>query len=242
MRPVLLAFLVLLAATHAQAGSIKVLATGSVTPAAKALAAQFTRETGTQIVFAGGRPDKIAADLKAGGAGDVVLMPSASIAALPRLDSASVTKLARIAIGLAVPPGAALPDISSVEKFRAALQAAPRGVSYSDPALGSSAGPVIDRMLKGPAFAGVKLKPVKDVAIAGLASGEADIALQMITELAAAKTVQLAGPVPDGLGAAVEFSGAVLNGAPPEAMAFLSYIARPEAAAAWKAAGTIPAH
>lgn len=241
MRPALLAFLALFAASHAQGASITVLATGSVTPAAKALAAQFTKETGTEVVFGGGRPDKIAADLKAGGAGDVVLVPSANIAAMPKLETASVTKLARIAIGVAVPLGAPLPDISTVEKFRAALKAAPRGVSYSDPAIGSSAGPVIDRLLKGPDFAGVKLHPVKDVAIAGLASGDADIALQMITELAAAKTVQLVGPVPEGLGAAVEFSGGTLTGAPPEAAAFVRYLARPESAKAWTDAGATPA-
>lgn len=240
MRPALLAFLALFAASAAQAAGITVLSTGSITPAAKALAAQFTRETGTNVVFGGGRPDKIAADLKMGGAGDVVLVPSANIAAMPRLEAASVTKLARIAIGVAVPLGAPLPDISTPEKFRAALKAAPRGVSYSDPAIGSSAGPVIDRMLKGPDFAGVTRKPVKDVAIAALASGDADIALQMITELAAAKAVQLVGPVPDGLDAVVEFSGGTLAGAPPEAAAFLRYLARPQAAAAWIAAGATP--
>jgi molybdate transport system substrate-binding protein len=240
MRPALFAFLALFTASTAEAAPITVLATGSVTPAVKALAAQFTKETGTEIVLGGGRPDKIVADLKAGARGDVVLVPSASIAAIPNLQTPSVTKIARIAIGVAVPLGAPLPDISTPEKFRTALKAAAKGVSYSDPAIGSSAGPVIDRLLKGPDFAGVKRKPVKDLAIAGLASGEADIALQMITELSAAKTVQLVGPVPDGLDGAVEFSGGILAGAPPEASAFLHYLARPAAAAVWKDAGATP--
>ena len=47
-----------------------------------------------------------------------------------------------------------MPDVSTPEKFRAALLAA-RGVAYADPRAGTSAGPVIDRMLSGADFKGV---------------------------------------------------------------------------------------
>jgi ABC-type glycerol-3-phosphate transport system substrate-binding protein len=42
------------------------------------------------------------------------------------------------------------------------------------------------------------------------------------------------------VGAAVEFSGGVLAGAPHEATAFVRYLARPQAAKAWMDAGAIP--
>jgi molybdate transport system substrate-binding protein len=240
MRFAALALVALLATPAAGATTITVLTTGSLTPAGKTLAAEFTQQTGTQVMFGGGRPNTIIADLKAGAAGDVVLLPSANFATpIPRIDPASVRPVARIAIGVAVPQGAPLPDISTPEKFREALKAA-KGVAYSDPAIGSSAGPVIAHILDGAAYAGVKRKPVRDVAISALASGEADIALQMITELRTAKTVQLVGPVPEGVGAAVEFSAATVRGAPPEAAAFVRYMARPAAAAAWKKAGVMP--
>jgi len=56
---------------------------------------------------------------------------------------------------------------------------------------------LIDRMLALPEFSGVKRVPVKGLAVTGLASGQASIALQLLPELAANKDVALAGPVPD---------------------------------------------
>jgi molybdate transport system substrate-binding protein len=230
--------LTLLTAVVAQAANITVLATGSATPAAKALAERFTQETGTTVTFGGLRPADVVASIKAGGAADVLVMPGRTFASISAfLVPGSVVPVARIAIGVAVPPGAPVPDISTPEKFRAVLLAAPKGVAYSDPAIGSSAGPVIEAILKEPAYAGVKLKPVKALAVTALASGEADIALQMITELKTTKDIQLVGPIPDGVGAFVDVSVGITKTAPPEAQAYVRYIVRPEAASAWEAAG-----
>ena len=116
---------------------------------------------------------------------------------------------------------------------------AAKGVAYADPAAGTSAGKVIDRMLSGPDFKGVKRVPVQGLAVTALASGQADIALQMVPELMTNKDVVLAGPVPDVYGAAVDFAGgiAAASNAAENAQAFLSFITAPAAVPVWKAQG-----
>lgn len=129
---------------------------------------------------------------------------------------------------MGVKAGARAPDVSTPEKFRSALLAA-KGVAYADPSAGTSAGKVIDRMLSGPDFAGVKRVPVQGLAVTALVSGQADIALQMLPELMTNKDVALAGPVPELYGAAVDFSAGIA-GVSNDAMnagAFISFITAP---------------
>ena len=131
-----------------------------------------------------------------------------------------------------------MPDVSTPEKFRAALLAA-RGGAYADPRAGTSGGPVIDRMLSGADFKGVKRVPVQALAVTALTSWSADIALQVVPELMASKDVVLAGPVPDVYGASVDFTGgiAAASNASENAEAFLSFITAPAAVPVWKAHG-----
>ncbi len=218
------------------AAPLMVLTPASAAPGAAALATQFTQKTGIPVTVAGGSRDKIFAALKAGGPADVVLLPTTDIVALPTVTG--MTPLGHIAVGVGVKTGTAVPDVSTPEKFRAALLAA-RGVAFADPRAGTSAGVVIDRMLSDPGFKGVKRVPIQGLAVTGLASGQADIALQMVPELMANKDVALAGPVPELYGASVDFAGgiATASNASENAQAFLSFITAPAAVPVWKAHG-----
>jgi molybdate transport system substrate-binding protein len=236
-RPFSLALLALAWLTlPAGAATLVVLAPASAAPGLRALAAQYTTSTGIAVTVGGGARDKILASLKDGSPADVVVLPSADIAELPTVNG--MTPLGRILIGVAVKAGAPVPDVSSPEKFRKALLAA-KGVAYADPAAGTSAGPVIARMLSAPEFAAIKRVPVKGLAVAALASGQASIALQMLPELAANKDVALAGPVPDMYGASVDFSAGIAAASidAVKAEAFITYLTDPKAAALWKANG-----
>jgi molybdate transport system substrate-binding protein len=219
-----------------KAPPLTVLTPASAAPGAAALATQFTRQTGIPVTVAGGSRDRIFAALKAGGPADVVILPTADFITLPNVTG--MTPLGHIAVGVGVKAGASVPDVSTPEKFRAALLAA-RGVAYADPRAGTSAGPVIDRMLSGPEFKGVKRVPVQGLAVTALVSGQADIALQMMPELMANKDVALAGPVPEIYGASVDFAGgiAAASNASENAQAFLSFITAPAAVPVWKAQG-----
>jgi molybdate transport system substrate-binding protein len=236
-RSSLLVALALLAAP-AEAATLTVLAPASAAAGLQSLAAQYTASTGIQVTVGGGSRAKVVDALKTGPA-DVVVLPTADTADLPNVTG--VTPLGRITVGVAVKAGAKVPDISTPEKFRAVLLAA-KGVAYADPAAGTSAGKVIDTMLSAPEFKGIRRVPVQGLAVTALASGKADIALQMLPELAADKDVALAGPVPSAYAAGVDFSAgiaSVTNDA-EAAEAFVVYLADPKNAALWQKNGLEP--
>jgi len=225
--------LLLSAVSPAAAAGLTILSPASAAPGASQLAAQFTAKTGIAVAVGGGGREKIFAILKDGGAADVVLLPSADFANLPQISG--VVPLGRIVVGMAVKAGSQAPDISTPEKFRAALLAA-KGVSYADPAAGTSAGKVIDRMLSAPEFARVKRVPIQGLAVGGLTSGKADIALQMLPELTANKDVTVAGPVPAVYGAGVDFSAGLVTDT-EQAKSLIAFLTSSGTAALWRANG-----
>ena len=192
-------------AAPAQAAPLTALAPASAQAGLAPLAAQYTASTGAAVIVGGGSRANVVAALKSGPA-DVVVLPTNDMADLPNVTG--MTSLGRIAVGVAVQAGAKVPDISTPEKFRAALLAA-KGVAYADPSAGTSAGKVIDQLLSDPQFKAVKRVPVQGLAVTALANGTASIALQMLPELAADKDVALAGPVPAPYGAEVAFSAGI---------------------------------
>ena len=225
--------LLLSAGAPAAAAGLTLLSPASAAPGAAQVAAQFTARTGIAVAVGGGGREKIFAILKDGGAADVVLLPSADFANLPQISG--VAPLGRIVVGVAVKAGSQAPDISTPEKFRAALLAA-KGVAYADPAAGTSAGKVIDRMLSAPEFAAVKRVPIQRLAVGGLTSGKADIALQMLPELTINKDVTVAGPVPAAYGAGVDFSAGLATPS-EQAKSLIAFLTSSEAAALWRANG-----
>lgn len=220
----------------AGAVTLTVLSPASAAPGLEALGAAFTAKTGIAVAVAGGGRDKVFAILKAGGPADVVVLPSNDFADTPAVTG--MTALGRIVVGVGVKAGSKAPDISTPEKFRAALLAA-KGVAYADPAAGTSAGKIIDQMLRAAEFKDVKRVPVQGLAVTALSSGQADIALQMLPELAANKDVTLAGPVPELYGAGVDFSAGIAAATADalKAKSLIDFLTDPQNAALWRAHG-----
>jgi molybdate transport system substrate-binding protein len=220
------------------AQTLTVVAPASAQAGLQALAAQYTASTGIKVTLGGGARAKVLDAIKTGPA-DVVVMPTGDMADLPNVTG--MIALGRIAVGVGVKAGTSTPDISTPEKFRAALLAA-KGVAYADPAFGTSAGKVIASLLSTPEFKNVKRVPVQGLAATALASGSASIALQMLPELATNKDVALAGPVPSAYGLGVDFSvgiATVSNNA-TEAEGFVTYLTAPQNAALWRKNGLDP--
>ena len=227
-----------LLAAPAHAAPLTVLAPASAAVGLQPLAAQYTASTGVAVTVGGGSRANVLGALKTGPA-DVVVLPTNDLSDMTNVSG--MVPIGRITVGVAVKAGEKIPDISTPEKFRAALLAA-KGVAYADPSAGTSAGQVIDQMLSAPEFKAVKRVPVQGLAVTALANGTASIALQMLPELAIDKDVALAGPVPASYGAGVDFSAgiaAVTNDA-MTAEAFISYLTDPKNAAVWRKAGLEP--
>jgi hypothetical protein len=225
-----------------QAAEIHVLAPGLIGPGLLILAQRWSKETGNTIAGGDGATvGKIEQAIAAGGAGDLVLLPPGEFTGMAdRLKPGSQKAVGQILFGLAVKSGAPHPDISTSEKFHAAL--AGKSVGYNDPANGSLAGRMVDALLKQPAYAGVKGVPTKVLSGAAVAAGSVDMAIAVEPEEVGIKGIDIVGPVPDGAGLRLDISGAVLVNAahPEEAASFLAYITRPEMKAVWLPTGISP--
>jgi len=247
MRLYLSAALLALAATTAQAADLRVLAPGFVyNSALKDLAADFTKQTGVNVIVTEVGMNVALTQMKtATPAADVVALPSDLMNTLA-LDggivTATYTPLGRDELGLAVKKGAAKPDISTVEKLAAVLKSA-QAVEVNDPKAGTMQGVIIDNILKRPEFAGVHVVPVSKGEGAGaLARGEGDMAIQLVPEILNKPPIDLVAPLPAELGGHMDAMLAVSSRSTDQknALAFIRFLTRPEAKAAWTAKGMKP--
>jgi len=247
MRLLLSATLLALTATHAHAADIRVFAPGFVyNSALKELAADFTKQTGVNVVVTEVGMNVIINRIKTDTpAADVVALPSDLMNTLA-LDggivTASYTPLGRDELGLAVKKGAPKPDISTVEKLAAVLKTA-QAVEVNDPKAGTMQGVIIDGILKRPEFAGVHVVPVSKGEGAGaLARGEGDMAIQLVPEILNKPPIELVAPLPAELGGHMDAMLAVSSRSshPKEAAEFIKFLTRPEAKTAWAAKGMKP--
>ena len=149
--------------------------------------------------------------------------------------------LADSILGVGVREGAPKPDVSTVEAFKRALVGA-RAVAYSQ--AGASgiyftglverlgiAAEVLARAVTIPmGFTGEKV-----------ASGEADIAIQQVSELMTVPGVAVAGPFPPEVQTVSTFEAAIFAGAVnvEGAAAFMALLASPEAAKAYGDGGLV---
>ena len=247
MRPLLCAVLLALTAVSAKAADIRVFAPGFVyNSALKELAADFTKQTGVNVIVTEVGMNVILNQIKtATPAADVVALPSDLMNTLA-LDggivTASYTPLGRDELGLAVKKGAPKPDISTVEKLAAALKSA-QAVEVNDPKGGTMQAVIIDGILKRPELSGVHVVPVaKGEGAAALARGEGDMAIQLVPEILNKPPIDLVAPLPAELGGHMDAMLAVSSRSIDQknALAFIKFLTRPEARAAWTAKGMKP--
>jgi molybdate transport system substrate-binding protein len=247
MRLYLSAALLALTTATAQAADIRVLAPGFVYNAAlKELAADFTKQTGVNVIVAEVGMNVALNQIRtAMPAADVVALPSDLMNTLA-LDggivTASYTPLGRDELGLAVKKGAPKPDISTVDKLAAVLKGGGT-IEVNDPKGGTMQAVIIDGILKRPEFAGVHVaSPARGEGAAALARGEGDMAIQLVPEILNKPPIDLVAPLPVELGGHMDAMLAVSSRSADQknALAFIKFLTRPEARAAWTAKGMKP--
>ncbi|MBC5785727.1 substrate-binding domain-containing protein [Ramlibacter sp. USB13] len=190
-----------LAAGAAHAAEIKVLTAGAFKPVLVALQPAFERETGHRLKIendtAGALQKRIAGDE----AFDVVVSSPASLQPIAaKLSHDAPRPVAKVGIGVAVRQGAAKPDVSSVDSFRALLLDA-RSVAYIDPAAGGSSGIYLDRLFERWGIAPqIRAKAVLvpgGLVAQKVVDGSADVGIHQISEILAVPNAVLVGPLPE---------------------------------------------
>ena len=216
--------IIILCASITQADEIKVLTAGAFKPVMVAVAEAFEKQTGHTVKIENDTAGALLRRISGGEAFDLaIITPGAldELAKTNRVSPASITRLARVAIGVAVKKGAPAPDIRTVEAFKTALLNA-RAVAYIDPQAGGSSGIYLSGLFEKLGIAD-RIKP-KAVLVPGglvaerLVNDQADIALHQISEILAVPGAQLVGPIPTEIQNYTLYAGA-LSPAPRDAAA-----------------------
>ena len=203
--------------------TVRVLSTLALKGAVHDLTSQYQAAGGARI-DADFAPTLVLLErLRAGEAADVAILTREGLdeaAREGRVVADSCVDLARSWVGVAVRAGEPHPDIGTEAALRAALLGA-RSVAYSR--LGAS----------GILFA--KL-------IERLVSGEADLAVQQISELKQTGGIEVVGPIPYELQTSAVFSAGRMaaTNTPAEADQLLRFLASPEVAPALRESGLEP--
>ena len=183
--------------------------------------------------------------VQAGEAFDVVILAADAMAKLDaagRLVPGTRVDLVLSGTSVAVPAGAALPDISSEAAVRAAVLAAP-SLSYSTGPSGVALARLFERWGIAEQIKDRILTPPPGTPVAQLlAQGQVALGFQQLSELIHAPGIAIVGPLPADIAIDTVFTGALGQGSTrlDEARALLAFMASPQAAAAKRRQGMSP--
>ena len=230
---VLAAALLLPGLTRAE--EIRVLSTQATQEAYLELVAQFERASGHKVTTSFTGTLNVQKRLADGEPCDMIIMAGPAVdeqIKLGRAVAGSRVDFAKSGTGLAVRKGAAKPDISSPDALKRTLLAA-KSIGYTTGPSGLYMLSVFEKMgitdqVKG------KLKQTPSGVFVGtlIASGDAEIGFQQISELVHFAGIDYVGPLPGDLQRMTVFSAGIHSGAKQAdaAKALVKFIAAPSAA------------
>ena len=246
MRRYLLAIVLSVLAGSAAAAEIKVFCPGAVRGVVSELAQTFQQSTGHMVKFEYGTAGAVAKRVSGGEPGDVAITTAADLARLTEqglIINDSRRDLGEVGVAVAVRSGAPLPDVSTPDAFKRAMIGA-KSVMHADPALGGQSGIHTARVFEKLGIAEemkpkTALRPGAPQGLLEVARGDIEIGIGQMSEIVAAKGVQLAGPLPRELQNTLTFSAGVLASAVTQdaARAFIELLTSSTARAKFKAAG-----
>lgn len=205
---------------------------------------QFESETGLRLNVDWRPTTAIMKSIDAGDRADVVIaisdaMDRLAAAGIIRRDSRVV--LADAVLGVGVRQGATRPDVSTVEAFRQAMLGA-RAVAYSKAgASGIYFAQLIERLGIADAVGPKAVIIPMGFTAEKIISGEADLAVQQISELMTVSGIDVAGPFPAEIQVTSRFDAAIFTDAAHAdgATALLRLLTSPDAAKAYANGGLI---
>src|SRR6266516_2197750 len=229
------------------AAEIKVLTTRAMNHVLTELAGAFQRTGEHKIALILAPPAEIKSRVLKGEIVDVVMSGGATIGELVQqgqIAPGGTQVLARVGVGVAVRAGAAKPDIGSVDAFKRALLEA-KSIVYTDPAVGGASGihfeKVLDRLgiaqeIKAKSILNARAATTPNAEI--VARGEAELGIQLISEIVFVPGAELLGPLPAELPAMNVISAGIVTPAsePDAARVLFKFLTSPAAAPVIKAA------
>jgi len=228
---------------HAQ---LQVMTSGGFAAPLRAALPDFEKSTGIAVTVVlgksqGGGPDTIAAQLGRGVAADVVILSREGLNDLMsanRIAAKSDVDLARTPLGLAVKAGAPKPDIGSVEAFKDTLLRA-KSITYPSSTTGIY---MATKLFPQLGIADALAPKSSNAGIAAVAKGEAEIAIQPVSELLHVPGTDFVGTLPQAIQYISVFSAArVANSTrDDQARRLIDYLASAKASGAMRDSGMEP--
>jgi molybdate transport system substrate-binding protein len=243
MKRILLAS-ALLTGASASAADITVLSSTGLTSTLDQLKETYETRTGDRLVVTYGTTGQLKKRIDEGEAFDLCILTAPILDELVKTGKAAAPRLdiARSPIGVSARKGAPKPDISTPEAFKQAILAA-KSVAYtSTGASGTYFAALADKLGIGDA---VRAKAhITPGGPAGelVAKGEAELAIQMVSELLPVPGTELVGPLPPELQSITTFSAGVGAAAknPAGARALADFLTSPDAVAVIRVKGMEP--
>jgi len=224
---------------------VRVLATGVFATALQSSAAPFEAATGYKLQVSIANAGEVAKRVAAGEDTDLVMTSSAGIETLVKQNALVPNEvvIGKMRLGVAVRSGAAMPDLSSTEAFKALLLSAGK-IAYIDPNGGGTSGPFFETMFASlgvadAAHAKAVLCKTGSEIVRAVAEGRATIGMTQGSEMIGASGVTFAGYLPEPLNLTTVYSASIAARAanPKGAAAFLEFVAGPAGSDHFRRAG-----
>ncbi len=235
----------LLLAGVAEAAEIRVLSTQATEEAYRELVPQFEKASGNKVTTTFTGTLDANKRLAAGESYDLLIMSGPSIDEHikgGKVVPGSRVDVAKSGVGVGVKAGAPKPDISTVEALKKTLLAA-KSIGYSTGPSGNYVVGLFQRMGIADEIK-PKLKQTPTGVFVGsiIASGEAEIGFQQVSELSHFAGVDYVGPLPAEVQYITVFASGIATGAKEAdaAKALVKFITAPAAAPAFKKRGMEP--
>jgi molybdate transport system substrate-binding protein len=231
-------------AGSAMAAEINVLSAGAVEPGLRAAAGAFQKQSGHQVKITFNTAPEIRKRVSGGEAFDVVIAPPAALEELAGAGklAAERASLGRVGLGVAVRPGAELPDISSTDALKRSILQADSIVFNR-----ASTGIYLENLLKKMGVYEQILSKTTRYPDAGavmehvLKGKGKEIGFGPVTEilLHRDKGLKLVGPLPADVQNYTSYAAAPMTAAASAELArsFVRYLGGPESKALFAAAG-----
>ncbi|MCK1475276.1 substrate-binding domain-containing protein [Bradyrhizobium sp. 197] len=225
--------------------NIRMLSTLGLMGAMRSLSSAFEDATGIHVDADFAPTLALLKRLRDGEAADLVILTREGLDEMigeGRVVAESAADLARSFVGIAVRAGQVHPDISSEAALRKTLLAA-RSVAYSR--LGASGVYFAQLIVRMGIAAEINAKAAiveQGFTAERLASGEADLAVQQISELKQVEGIEVIGPIPHDLQTPAVFSAGRMASAKQADAAdrLLRYLASPEVVPVLRQSGLEP--
>jgi len=246
MRAIVAVATLLAATATAGAAEIKTLITTAMEEAIVELVPPFERSTGHKVTVSYDPSGGLARRLRGGEFADMILIASRELDQLIAEGKAKErADVSRTGIALAVRKGAPHPDVSTPEALKRTLLAA-KSIGHTAPAGGGITALHVQNVFKRLGIT-EQVTPKVKLAAGGpngrvsvlVATGEAEIGLQQLSELMSNPNVEVIGLLPDSLQQITINAAGITSVAkePDAARALIRHLATPEALAIYKGKG-----